>query len=173
MDRLKEYLVSGLGKKLPGKDAHQEAAPYRKVNYETKDLGAARKSAVLILLYFKKDEPYINLIQRPVYEGTHSGQIAFPGGKEEDTDSDMEFTALREANEEVGVIIEDVQVLGQLTEVYIPVSNFLVAPFVGIINYTPKFIPDAREVEEVLELKLADLINFETLIPHKISLEMD
>lgn len=155
---------------LPGKLAHEEAAPYRKVDYDSLDLNTVKKSGVLILFYKKEDETHLVLIQRPIYKGTHSGQIAFPGGKVEESDKDIIHTALREANEEVGVEMDDVEVLGKLSDVYIPVSNFLVTPIVGIINYTPRFVPELREVAEIIELRVGHLIQVETLSLNSIKL---
>ncbi len=169
MEYLKLYLQQKLIGDLPGKKAHQEAAPYRKVDYDSLDINTVKKSGVLILFYQKNNGPHITLIQRPVYDGTHSGQIAFPGGKVEETDIDIIHTALREANEEVGVIMDDVEVLGRLTDVYIPVSNFLVSPVIGTINYAPNFVPQLEEVADILEMNITHLLENE-LSPQKIRL---
>ena len=88
----------------------------------------------------------------------HSGQISFPGGKLEAFDKTRQAGALREANEEIGVPIEDVAILGKLTPLYIPASNFQVYPFVGYIDYRPKFIPQETEVAEVVEVSLKELM---------------
>ena len=133
-------------------------------------MDTARKSGVLVLFYIQDNEPHIVLIQRPVYEGTHSGQIALPGGKVEDTDRDIEHTALREAYEEVGVVMDDVEVIGQLTDMFIPVSNFLVTPVVGIINYLPNFVIDEREVAEVVSVKISDITSVKNLPLKKVKL---
>lgn len=170
MKNLKLYIHQRLSDKLPGKLAHQEAAPYRKVDYDSLDINTVRKSGVLVLFYEKDNEPHIVLIQRPIYKGTHSGQIAFPGGKVEETDRDIIHTALREANEEVGVVMEHVEVIGQLSDVYIPVSNFLVSPVIGFVDYTPRFIAEEREVAEIVELKLSLLIQTEELSSDNIKL---
>lgn len=169
MNNLKSYLQQRLTEVLPGQKAHREAAPYRKVDYDLINLNTARKSGVLILFYKKEDAPHITLIQRPEYEGVHGGQIAFPGGKVEETDKDIIHTALREANEEVGIITDDVEVLGQLTDVYIPVSNFLVSPVIGTIQYVPEFIPEPAEVAAIIEMNITHLIETE-LTPGKILL---
>lgn len=170
MLHLKKYLLEQLSYDLPGAIAHQEAAPYRKVDYDSLDLNTVKKSGVLVLFYQKENEPHLVLIQRPIYNGTHSGQIAFPGGKVEESDRDIIHTALREANEEVGVLMNDVEVLGQLSNVYIPVSNFLVTPVMGVIDYSPRFIPEVREVSEIIELKLSHLTQVEKLGLNKIKL---
>lgn len=170
MKNLKLYINQRLSDKLPGKLAHQEAAPYRKVDYDRLDMNTVRKSGVLVLFYEKDNEPHIVLIQRPIYKGTHSGQIAFPGGKVEETDKDIIHTALREANEEVGVVMEHIEVIGQLSDVYIPVSNFLVSPVIGFVDYTPSFIAEEREVAEIVELKLSLLAQTEVLSTDNIKL---
>ncbi|PCJ25524.1 MAG: coenzyme A pyrophosphatase [Flavobacteriales bacterium] len=167
---LKTYLSERLKKELPGKIAHSEAAPYRKINFSEKELAEARKSGVLVLFYIKEEDPHIVLIQRPKYEGTHSGQVAFPGGKQEKGDKDIIQTALREANEEVGIVIDDIEVIGQLTDVYIPVSKFNVTPVVGFVNYTPNFIIDEREVAEVVSVKLSDITKIKKLTLNEVKL---
>ena len=169
MKRLKTYLFEELTKELPGKLAQIEAIPYRKLDYGSFNLDNAKKSAVLILFYLKENEPHITLIQRPVYDGAHSGQIAFPGGKVEDADKDIFYTALREASEEIGIIMNDIEVVGRLTDMYIPVSNFLVTPVVGFVNYMPGFIPDEREVAEIIDLKIADLTVVKKLKTTKVN----
>ncbi|GAA4339240.1 CoA pyrophosphatase [Mucilaginibacter gynuensis] len=113
-----------------------------------------RKSAVLMLLYPFEDEIYLPLILRSSYDGVHSGQVAFPGGRYELTDQDLTHTALREACEEIGVKISDIKILGTLTEIYIAPSDFLVLPVVGYLNYRPVVVPDPREVKAVLEIRL-------------------
>ena len=170
MIALKTYLSERLKEDLPGKLAQLEAIPYRKIDYGTFSMDTARKSGVLVLFYIQDNEPHIVLIQRPVYEGTHSGQIALPGGKVEDTDRDIEHTALREAYEEVGVVMDDVEVIGQLTDMFIPVSNFLVTPVVGIINYLPNFVIDEREVAEVVSVKISDITSVKNLPLKKVKL---
>lgn len=170
INSLKTYLLERLKKELPGKIAHIEAAPYRRVDFDTIELAKARKSGVLVLFYAKENVPYLALMQRPKYEGTHSGQISFPGGKQEESDKNITHTALREANEEIGIIIDDVEVIGQLTDVYIPVSKFNVSPVIGFIDYPPEFILDNHEVEELIELKLAELTSVNELGLTKVKL---
>jgi 8-oxo-dGTP pyrophosphatase MutT (NUDIX family) len=170
MIALKTYLSERLQQELPGKLAQLEAIPYRKIDYGTFSMDTARKSGVLILFYLKDNEPHIVLIQRPEYDGTHSGQIALPGGKIEEDDKDIFHTALREANEEVGVVMEDVEVVGKLTDMFIPVSNFLVTPVIGFIDYNPNFIIDEREVAEIVAVKLSDITDITELTLNKVKL---
>lgn len=170
IDALKKYLQEKLKEELPGRTAHIEVAPYRKLNFTNEEIAAARKSGVLILLYLRNEEVYTVLMQRNVYDGKHSGQVSFPGGKKEKFDKDIVQTALREANEEIGIMHEDVEVVGQISNVFIPVSNFYVSPVLGIINYQPHFIPDRREVSELIELRLLDLLSGSNLKRTKIKM---
>lgn len=170
MIALKNALKNRLKSELPGFEAHQEAAPYRKVDYDGLDVNTVRKSGVLILLYERQSSPHFTLIKRPDYGGIHGGQIALPGGKMEDWDADIVQTALREANEEVGVLNEDVEVLGALSDVYIPVSNFLVSPVVGHIDYHPKFVAQPSEVDQIIEMELNQLRSFDRLMVKKVTL---
>ncbi len=164
---LKQKLLSD----LPGAIAHQEVAPYRKVKHSPETILNAKISSVLILFYLKNNEMHTVLMQRPIYKGKHSGQISFPGGKKEKNDFNVFSTALRELEEEVGVQQQDVNVIGKLSDVFIPVSNFNVSPVLGTLNYTPIFYPDKREVQEIIEVKIADLINDKNLKSNKIKLE--
>lgn len=152
-------LSGNLKRPLPGEAAHRimEASSARYLGVMPD--AATRKSAVLILLYPFRGEVYLPLILRPAYDGVHSGQVAFPGGRYEPTDEDLIHTALREAKEEVGLKPNVVKILGTLTEIYIAPSNFLVLPVVACIPYRPDFAADSREVEAILEVKLDHFID--------------
>jgi 8-oxo-dGTP pyrophosphatase MutT (NUDIX family) len=128
-------------------------------NVNQKPNEKTKKSAVLILLYPYLGSIHTALILRPPYDGAHGGQVAFPGGQHEYTDETLHRTALREAQEEVGIRTQDVQVLGQLTELYIPVSNYMVLPVLGTMPQRPTFYPDAKEVADVIEIDLAQILN--------------
>lgn len=157
IDALRSRLRIG---QLPGLHAHREVMSYiRESAEEVRKSGkAARQSAVMLLLYPHLDQMHTSLIIRPEYEGVHSGQIALPGGAMEAEDLDLMATALRETEEEIGLSPTQVEVLGALSEIYIPPSNFLVQPFVGLTPSRPNFIPDPREVAGVLEVPVADLL---------------
>ena len=102
----------------------------------------------------------------PHEKDIHSGQISFPGGRYEESDNTLEYCALRETEEEVGVSIDEVTVIGQLSELYIPVSNFQVYPFVGYVKSTPIFVPQPSEVQHVIEVPiemLKDVSNQKTI----------
>jgi 8-oxo-dGTP pyrophosphatase MutT (NUDIX family) len=141
---------------LPGDEAHQKMMSYQRRSAElARSLRPEpRLSSVLFLIYPSEAEWHTVLIERPVYEGTHSGQLAFPGGRKEDSDPDLIYTALRESEEEVGLNPNAVEIIGELTEIYIPPSNFLVLPIVGFTPEKPSLIPDPREVENILHTPL-------------------
>jgi len=146
---LKNRIAAG----LPGIVAQQRMAPsIRQIKpFEEQEYPLAKKAAVLILLYPHKDAVYTVLMKRPDYVGTHSGQISFPGGKIEADDPDAAYTALRETEEEVGVRKEQVELIGKLSDIYIPPSDFFVYPYIGFTKQRPVFIPDSNEVAEVIE----------------------
>ena len=151
---------------LPGKASHLKLAPYRKSTIEMDFSRSNPKLAgTLLLLYEKKQRIQFVLIQRPNYSGTHGGQISFPGGKNEKGESIKE-TAIRETFEEIGVPKQKINVLGELSQVYIPPSNFLITPFIGYVDEPPMFIPDYKEVKEIIEIELNELFK-EKLIQNK------
>lgn len=154
-----EKLAENLKSPLPGEAAHVLMQANSKLRLSFKPNARTRKSAVLILFYPYQGEIYFPVILRPAYDGVHSGQIAFPGGSYERTDENLVRTALREAQEEIGLRLTDVKILGILTDIFIAPSNFNVLPVIGVMPYRPDFYPDAREVEEVFEIKLTDITN--------------
>jgi len=158
LEELSRKLKFRLSLPLPGVEAQLKMAHLeRRLNLSHfKIPDYARMGAVLILLFEEEGAVKTCFIERTQYDGVHSGQIAFPGGKKE-PDETLEETVLREAEEEIGVNPADVQLLGQLTELYIPPSNFLVHPFVGSIPYRPAFFPSAAEVAEVVEITIDEL----------------
>lgn len=152
-----------LTKELPGLLTQLKMAPATRLaeiaksqlTIEHKDyLGKIpRKSAVLILLYPKNNSTHLVMMVRATDDTVHSGQVSFPGGKVEKNDQTISHTALREAHEEIGVIPESVEIIGKLTKLYIPPSNFDVYPVIGYTNTTPVFITN-NEVQKILEIDL-------------------
>ena len=121
-------------------------------NYENENKNnIAKQSSVLILFYEKEGKLYIPLIKRASYDGVHSGQIAFPGGKVEPEDKDMIATALRESQEEIGISLTGIEILGILSPVFIPPSNFLVNVVLAYTSSVPQFTIDTFEVDELIE----------------------
>lgn len=119
----------------------------------------ARESAVMALLFPAMEELYLLLIKRIEDGKPHSGQISFPGGRRDMTDSDLQTTALRETYEEVGIPPSDIQILGGMSSLYIPVSNSNVFPYVGYVPRHPEYILSATEVQYVLEVPVRQLFN--------------
>jgi len=154
-------LKTQLSKPLTGFASHLKLAPpARRTELEAQTTPPvdARKSAVMILLFHDKEELKVVFIRRSLYVGIHSGQIAFPGGRYEDTDPTIEYTAFREIEEEIGVGKNQIELLGQLSDIYVPPSNFLISIFVGYMAQKPNYKPDEREVAEVIEVSFNELL---------------
>lgn len=159
-----EILKQALTRPLPGVDAQRRMSPsVRFTGNKQFDRGRARLSSVLILLYQKDGEWHIPLIQRPKYDGAHSGQVSFPGGKQEQGDASYLDTALRETEEEIGISRDGLMFISQLSSLYIPNSNFVVYPQVCITDNKPVFNPDLREVETVIEVPVRQLLSPDTI----------
>lgn len=168
LETLITYLQSRLQEPLPGHDTFLKDSGLLRPRYPDKNDKRVRKSAVLISLYSKNGSIYTPLILRPKYDGTHGGQMAFPGGSMESYDESYERTALREAEEEIGLKSLDVKVLGSLTDIYIKPSNYWVKPVVGFLNYPPTFFPDAKEVDKVYEMDVLRFLENPLLEKRKI-----
>ena len=159
-----ERLAIRLQKPLPGQDAHDKMASESRLKLKMPSTNErTRESAVLILFYPSENQIFIPLILRPQYDGVHGGQMAFPGGRVEKEDENLIRTAMREAQEEIGVRLTDIEVIGQLTKLFIPPSNFNVQPVIGYMNHKPDFYPDAREVDKVIEITLEEILNPEII----------
>lgn len=142
---------------LPGERAQRKMAPDgRRLRFDQN--GEPLQGAVLILLY-PEDGLNVIMIERAKYDGVHSGQIAFPGGKKENEDVDLQHTALRETFEEIGVRSSEVHILGKLSRLYIPVSNICVFPFVGLLEKPLQFKIDRFEVQRIIQIKVKELMD--------------
>src|SRR5687767_13502782 len=165
MHNLISQLAELLKQPLPGSSAHILMSPAGRGNTEEAIqslLTPPRTSAVMIILYPENDQLYMVLIKRPDYQGVHSGQVSFPGGKFEEEDVEFMRTALRETHEEIGVNPNEIEMVGALSRIYIPPSNFLVYPFVGFCKQPPSFIIDT-EVDRVITVP-ANILLDDTII---------
>ncbi len=156
--KLAEILEAG---EVAGLKSQLKAAPpFRESSFTKENLANCRNASVLILLFPSKDD--VNeiegvLIERSEYDGVHSKQIGFPGGERDSNDVGDIETAIRECKEELGVKVELENVLGQLTPLYIPPSNFLVKPYVAWLSSRPLFSIDPKEVNSLLLFQVSDL----------------
>lgn len=172
MHELIDQLKTALQNPLPGVESHDAMMRQKRPTpTEIRDQGLPHKeSAVLILLYPKENTPHIVLTLRPSYDGVHAGQVSFPGGKVEIDDRDLIDTALREAEEEVSIKRKDVEIIGQLTELYIPPSRFIVQPVVAFSAQEPQFSPDPVEVEKVIQTPLSRIVEDDVIREKEIFL---
>jgi len=155
-------LQEKINNSLPGLEAHIAFYPLRFINNNAKDYLNYRKSAVAIHIYSREessDDFSILLIERSEYEGTHSKQIAFPGGKVDPEDKSFEHTARRESFEEVEIPFDSGTFIGKLTEVNIPVSKFNVMPYVFYHETLPPLKKNEREVNEILSITITELVD--------------
>lgn len=122
-------------------------------------------SAVLVPIYFWEEAYHIIFIRRTETVKAHKGQISFPGGICEKEDKSTMDTALRESHEEIGLLAEDVKILGELDDEITTTSNYIVSPFVGIIQWPYLFIENKDEVDEILNVPLPALLDKDCLTP--------
>ena len=147
---------------LPGENAQLRMVPPGRLTmkeyYALRETNPFR-SAVLVCLYPFNQSVFTVMMLRPPKQGVHSDQVSFPGGRFEQADKSLEETALREANEEIGIDPSAVEVIGTLSPVYIPVSNYLVQPFLGLTPGHPVFSVNELEVTEVIEADCRRLLD--------------
>ena len=187
IQKLKNRLDSPL---RPAQKAHalmESSARKTTTSFQYKERKKTRIAAVLMLLYPYLDEEgnqkfdwKMPLVLRPQYEGVHNhgGQIGLPGGGKEEQDENLMMTAIRETQEEIGVIVPKINILGSLSDLYIPPSDSLVTPFVGFLDAKPSFIPDPKEVAKIIETPLSFLQNpalrmqKEIILPNNVVLDV-
>lgn len=173
------HLSDEIKQGLPGWDAQKRMISANRIKVDNEVIAKKnpRQSSVLVWLYPKNGEIFTRLILRPVYKGVHSAQVAFPGGAREDTDTDLWHTALREAQEEVGLPAEEVNFIGGLSPVYIPPSNFWVQPYIGMSEKIFPAVIDTNEVQRAFDINIRVLtdpkIKEEKIIMHsdKVSIK--
>lgn len=157
---------------LPGESSHfKMVPPFRKelMKKYAEAIKKAKQAGVLALFYPDKEQnTNLVLILRKTYKGVHSAQVGFPGGKLEKQDFSLKEAAIRETSEEIGVLERSVDVVRELTPLYIPPSNFYVFPFMAITERTPKFVPEESEVEAIIEVPLTHFLDERVLIEKKV-----
>lgn len=152
-----KFIPQLIQEELPAAVSHEKMMPLErkelleKMNFKKIN---PKEAAVTMLFYPKNKETHLVLIVRNSYEGVHSAQIAFPGGKFEPEDVDFQTTALRETEEEIGISRDKIEIVKAFSSLYIPPSNFMVYPFLGICKEEIQFVPDPAEVAAIIELPL-------------------
>ncbi len=155
---------------LPSIASHIKMAPLERVKSLQEPIYSsltAKKAAVMMLFYPKESETHLVLIKRNAYPGVHSSQIAFPGGKVDPEDVDFRQTALRETFEEIGISEDKISVVKDFTPLYIPPSDFLVYPFMGVCSTEIEFVLQQEEVAGIIEVPLITLLD-DAIISNKI-----
>ncbi|CAL2081248.1 CoA pyrophosphatase [Tenacibaculum dicentrarchi] len=148
-------------KPLGGLTSQFKLAPKLRIKFpqELIESKNPKKAAVLALFYpDENNQTRFLLTLRATYKGKHSAQVSFPGGKIDKKDTNLKQTALRETFEEVGVSSEEIKIIRQITDTYIPPSNFLVTPFIGFTQEKPAFKAN-YEVANTIEVLMSDLLN--------------
>lgn len=139
-------------------DVHLHMAPEARRALLTSTANA-KPAGVLVLLYPSSDGLRFVLTKRPATLRQHSGQISFPGGRQDPADESLLATALRETCEELGLCDAPIEILGHLTPLFVPPSNHLVHPVVGYLPSQPSFEPNPYEVETVIHVPLVNLLD--------------
>ncbi len=164
-----DYFLTQLSKlkELPlgGIDSQFKMAPELRKGFSLENIQDKNPKESAVLSMFYPDNNHntkLVLMLRSNYKGVHASQISFPGGKKEKADSNLLHTALRETEEEIGVLKSDITIIRELTKTYIPPSNFWVHPYLAFVKETPVFTPN-YEVEKIIEVLLSDLTDDKSL----------
>ena len=157
---------------LPAESSHFKMVPpfRRELLKKQEEAIKYAKHAGVVALFYPDEEGQTKfvLILRNTYNGVHSAQIGFPGGKLEPHDKSLQHAAIRETYEEIGVPMHTIEIICELSQVYIPPSNFYVSPFLGLVNQTPVFKKDEDEVKAIVEVSLQDFLDDKVLITKKV-----
>ena len=160
-DNFIEKLQHNILHALPGIDAQLQMAPPSRGEQLVAPTNA-KKGGVIIVLYKKNKEWHTLLMKRTLDGGTHSGQISLPGGKYDLQDQTITYTAIRELEEEMGIGMHQIKILGNLTPLYIPPSNFNITPIVCYWHSHFILQPSPQEVQEIIEVPLHQLFDTAT-----------
>ncbi len=157
---------------LPGVQAQTRMSPIQNSEKYRQPSANHKTACVMALLHPKQEELYVTFIKRAAShpDDKHAGQIGFPGGKFEEGDHSLIGCALRETEEEIGVPTSDIEVIGELTSLYVFASDFMVYPFVGYMDYHPAYVPQVEEVAGIYEVPLRNLVDPAFKISRKVRL---
>lgn len=165
-------LQEELQRTLPGLAAQlrmiTDPRPGHQVYQQVRD--SCVTAGVLVLVYPRQGRLHLVLTRRTESLYHHQAQISFPGGRQEPGETYAQ-TALREAGEELGIRPGDVRILGHLTPLYIPPSNYCIYPVVAFAEERPQFLPSPEEVAEVIEVPLDHLVDPQTVLREVWSLQ--
>ena len=165
-NHLKNIILKLKNKSLPGIYSHRSLVPTNRVQQlnKIKFIDNYKSASVALIIYPDENEiARLVLIQRNKYEGVHSGQISFPGGKYEKSDKSFMETALRETREEIGVYTNSFITIQELSNIYIPPSNFMVYPFLFLSNSNLDFSINKKEVKDLITPTVDQILSFEIL----------
>ncbi len=145
------------------------APPYRKylLDLSKKKYNNSKKAGVSVLFHPINNNIFFTLILRNEYDGVHSKQISFPGGRTEKNDKNIYETALRETNEEIGVNVDEIKLIRKLENLYIPPSNYDITPFMVFASKKLDFYKDKNEVQEIINIDLDQLLDMENVVNTK------
>ena len=170
LSKLAQKLQIRLINNLPGKDEQwrMRVTSDKSYNFDNTEEDAIQ-SAVLILLYEENGVICFTLTERTQTVEHHRGQISLPGGARE-ADEKLSSTAIRETQEEIGIYADDVDIIGALSPLFVPVTGFIINPFVGIINANFEPQPAPEEVETVISVHVNELLNDDNELQEKRNL---
>ncbi len=161
LDKVLDQVEARLQTALPGLESQEQMAPLHRPDLEKKFRfkDPPRVSSVLLLMFLKNEKLHIPAIVRADNGGVHGGQIAFPGGRIEAQDKNLKETAIRETIEEIGIDAGSARFLGNLSDLFIAVSNNKVRPYVAYTSASVlEYRPDGTEVADVIEINIEDYL---------------
>lgn len=158
---LREILRTRLSENLPGETIQLLMAPdfRRPLSFYQQEIASAKIAAVMILLFRDSNGDLSTVLIKRRESGVHGAQIALPGGKMEESDADLYFTAIRETHEEIGVHPQQIELIGKLSPLYIPPSRFYVTPVVGWLHGEPEFTIAEAEISQITIVPVKTLLD--------------
>jgi 8-oxo-dGTP pyrophosphatase MutT (NUDIX family) len=167
------HIEKSLMNKLPGSNAHSRMLPPgRSLSFPDESDSNIKSSGVLILLFPEGDEIFICLVKRQPFMKFHAGQIGFPGGKKEKTDTSISWTAIRETSEEIGIQPSLINILGALSPLFVPVSGFMIYPFAAWCPVKPNFVINHNEIEKLLLFPLLRNYKNQKIVPAMVETQI-